>query len=181
MRFNATAIPGVLLIEAEEVHDERGLFARVYDADRFADEDLPLPIGTTYVSHNRSAGTVRGLHYQIEPATETKLIRCIAGTVYAVAVDMREGSVTRWKHIAVELSASGRDALYVPAMCAAGYQALEDGAEIENSVTGRYSPELERGVRYDDPSVGIRWPRPVTVTSAKDRGWPDIGATDDHR
>ena len=111
------------------------------------------------------------MHYQVTPACETKLVRCISGAIYDVIVDMRPDSSTYLQHIGVELSAQNRRALYVPEMFAHGYQALTDGAEVVYQVGEFYTPGYERGLRYDDPVLGIDWPIPVSEISAKDAAW----------
>ena len=176
VRFIDSEISGIRMVEIEKLRDERGYLARTYDADAFATEGIHAPVVLTYISSNRRAGTIRGLHYQVAPATETKLIRCTVGAIFAVAVDMRPASPTRLRHVGVELTAATGSALVVPELCAAGYQALVDGAEILNTVTGRHSPAHERGIRFDDPAIGIGWPQPVTVVSPKDQAWPLVGA-----
>lgn len=123
------------------------------------------------LSYNHRAGTLRGMHYQLPPAAETKLVRCTQGAILDVIVDLREGSPTYLQHIAVELTAENRRALYVPEMFAHGYQALTDGAEVVYQVGEAYTPGYERGLRHDDPQLGIQWPMPVTVISAKDQAW----------
>jgi len=169
--FNETPIPGAYLIELEELRDERGWFARSFDIDEFERRGLEAAVVQSNVSYNESAGTVRGMHYQVAPATEAKLIRCIRGAIYDAVVDMRPESPSYGSHIGVELTAENRRALYVPEMCAVGYQTLTDGAEVLYQLSGFYAPECERGVRYDDPAFGISWPLPVTVLSQKDASW----------
>ncbi|MDQ4129961.1 MAG: dTDP-4-dehydrorhamnose 3,5-epimerase family protein, partial [Actinomycetota bacterium] len=117
-----------------------------------------------------------GMHYQVAPATETKLVRCTQGAIYDVIVDMRSDSPTYLRHLGVELSAANRTALYVPAMFAHGFQTLADNTEVEYQVSGFYAPEHARGVLYDDPALGIDWPLPVRVISEKDRAWAPLAA-----
>jgi dTDP-4-dehydrorhamnose 3,5-epimerase len=124
------------------------------------------------VSFNHRAGTVRGMHWQQPPHAEPKLVRCTRGAVLDVVVDMREHSPTRLQHVAVQLSEHNRRALYVPPYFAHGYQTLVDGSEVVYQVGGEYVPGAERGLRHDDPALGIDWPLPVSVISAKDRAWP---------
>jgi dTDP-4-dehydrorhamnose 3,5-epimerase len=112
------------------------------------------------------------MHYQLAWAPETKLVRCTRGAIVDIVVDMREDSPTYLQHIEVELSADNRRALYVPAMFAHGYQTLVDGTEVTYQVSGAYTPEAERGRRYDDPVLGLDWPMPISVISAKDASWP---------
>jgi dTDP-4-dehydrorhamnose 3,5-epimerase len=125
------------------------------------------------LSFNRLAGTLRGMHYQRAPHAEAKLVRCTAGAIYDVIVDLRPESSTFMKWAAAELSAENRRLLYVPEGCAHGYQALTDGAEVFYQVSAFYHPPSEGGLRWDDPAFGIRWPLPVVAISAKDASYPD--------
>jgi dTDP-4-dehydrorhamnose 3,5-epimerase len=121
------------------------------------------------------------MHYQAEPAPEAKLVRCVAGAIVDVIVDTRPGSPTYLRHIAVELSASNRRALFVPELCATGYQTLADNTEVAYQVSEFYTPEAERGLRHDDPVLGIRWPLPVSAISDKDTSWPLIDSLEARR
>jgi dTDP-4-dehydrorhamnose 3,5-epimerase len=121
---------------------------------------------------SRVKGTVRGLHYQTHPAPEAKLMRCTSGAVFDVVVDLRPGSPTHGCWHGVELSAENACMLYVPEQCAHGYQTLRDDAEIHYLTSACYTPDAVRGVRYDDPAIGIRWPLPATAVSVQDRSWP---------
>lgn len=172
MRFTETGVAGVFIIDVEAREDSRGLFARTFCAREFAAHGLETAVAQCYTSANHRRGTVRGLHYQVAPATETKVVRCTRGAVYDVVVDVRPDSPTYGAHVGVELSAESRRAVYVPALCAHGYQALTDGAEIVSQVGGFYAPECERGIRYDDPAFGVTWPLPVGPISDKDAAWP---------
>jgi dTDP-4-dehydrorhamnose 3,5-epimerase len=122
-------------------------------------------------SWNARKGTVRGLHYQLAPSTEVKLVRCTAGALLDVIVDLRPDSRTYLKHIAVSLTSSNRFALYIPGMFAHGFQALEDGTEVFYQMSECYAPKLARGIRYNDPKLGINWPLPVTSISDQDLSW----------
>lgn len=179
MRFIDTAIAGLWIIELEPHGDERGFFARTFDIDEFAEHGLAAGFVQNNLSYNRQRGTLRGFHYQDERAPEAKLIRCVRGAVQQVAVDLRPGSNTYLRHVAVELSAKNRRALYIPELCAAGMQTLEDDSELSYQVTGFYTPAAERGLHHADPVVGVSWPLPVAVISDKDRSWPmlDPGTT----
>lgn len=123
------------------------------------------------ISHNFLRGTLRGMHYA-EPQTETKLVRCVRGAVHDVIVDLRQGSPTCGRHVAVELSAETGRALYVPELFAHGFQTLADDTEVIYQIGQYYSPGSQRGLRFDDPALGIEWPLPVTAISDKDRAWP---------
>jgi dTDP-4-dehydrorhamnose 3,5-epimerase len=172
MRFIETALPGAYVVELEERRDDRGFFARTFCVREFSELGLSTRISQCNLSFNHRRGTVRGLHYQVEPAAEAKLVRCIAGAVHQILVDMRPGSPTYLRHIAVELSAANRRAVYVPELFAAGLQTLEDDTELMYQVSEFHSPEAERGLRFDDPAIGIAWPLPVAVISPKDAAWP---------
>ncbi len=172
MIFTSTKLPGAFIIDLEEKSDARGFFARTFCADEFTAHGLKPTVAQCNLSFNHKKGTLRGMHYQILPAAETKLIRCTQGAIYDVIVDMRPESPTYLSHIGVELSAENRRALYVPEMFAHGYQALTDGAEVVYQVGEFYTPGYERGLRYDDPILGISWPLNATEMSDKDRNWP---------
>lgn len=172
MRFTKTAIPDATIIDLEPHADERGFFARSFCAREFAEHGLRTDIVQGNVSFNARRGTVRGFHYQVAPATESKLIRCVRGAVHAVVVDVRPASPTYLDHIAVVLSADDHRSLYIPDMCAAGIQTLADDTELLYQVTGFYTPEAERGLHHADPRLGVVWPLPITTVSAKDAAWP---------
>lgn len=173
MIFRATELDGAFVIEPEPRTDDRGFFARIYCVDEFAAHGLNTRLVQANLSYNRRAGTVRGMHYQLAPKAETKLVRCTSGAIYDVIVDLRPESATYLRWIGVELSAANRAMLYVPEGFAHGFQTLTDDAEVAYQVTEFYSPEHERGVRWDDPAIGIRWPAAVAVISDKDRNHPD--------
>ncbi len=176
MKFEETELPGAYVIELEPVRDERGFFARAWCAREFEAAGLTTVHAQTNFSYNGRAGTLRGLHYQLAPHQEVKLVRCIRGSIYDVIVDLREGSPGYRKWIGVELSACNRRMLYVPAGFAHGFVTLEDDTEVLYQVNEFYTPGAERGLRYDDPAIGIRWPRAVSIISEKDAGWPAFSA-----
>lgn len=179
MKFTATDIEGVAIIDLELRSDDRGFFARSFCQDEFTDHGLLPMVAQCNISHNHRAGTLRGMHYQLEPATEAKLVRCISGAIIDQIVDLRPESPTYLQHVSVELSASNRRSLYVPPMFGHGYQTLVDDAEVLYQVSERYTPGQERGLRYNDPTLGLRWPLDVTAISEKDNSWPlleDVGA-----
>lgn len=173
MRFVETELPGAWLVEPEPHEDERGLFARTHDEDLFAARGLVARFRQSSVSFNTRRGTVRGMHYAAAPHAETKLVRCTAGAVHDVLIDLRPGSPTYRRSMAIELSAETRRALYIPVGLAHGFQALRDGTEILYMIDTRYVPEAARGVRPNDPAFDIRWPEPVTVISRRDLAFPD--------
>ena len=172
MIFTETPLKGAFIIDVALREDERGFFARRFCQRAFAAPGLQVDVAQGNLSFNHQAGTLRGMHYQLAPAAETKLVRCTRGAILDVIVDLRPESPTYLQHVAVELSADNRRALYVPELFAHGYQALTDGAEVTYQVGEFYTPGYERGLRHDDPVLGIRWPLPVTVISGKDAAWP---------
>jgi dTDP-4-dehydrorhamnose 3,5-epimerase len=172
MKFTPAGIDGVWIVDLEPIEDERGFFARTFCADEFTSHGLDPTVAQCNVSLTRTAGTVRGLHYQVEPAAETKLVRCVRGAIFDVAVDVRPESPTRHRHVAVELSAVNRRALYIPVGFAHGFQTLVDDTEVEYQMGAPYTPGTDRGVRYDDPVLAIAWPLPVGNVSDRDRAWP---------
>ena len=172
MLFKETHLKGAFVIDLERREDSRGFFARMFCANEFEQHGLKPTIVQGNLSFNHKAGTMRGMHMQLPPAPETKLVRCTRGRIYDVIVDLRPGSPTYLQHFGIELSEENRTALYVPEMFAHGYQALTDGAEVTYLVGEFYTPGTEKGYRYNDPAFGIQWPAPVTVISDKDANWP---------
>lgn len=172
MIITKTNIPDVHILEIEERSDQRGFFARTFCRDEFLEAGLEPAVEQCNLSYNHVAGTLRGMHFQVAPHPEVKLVRCTRGAIVDVVVDMRPESPTYRRHVAVELTAENRRALYVPAYFAHGYQTLVDGTEVVYQVGGAYVPEAERGLRYDDPDLGIDWPVPVAMVSEKDSSWP---------
>lgn len=177
MIFTPTGLAGAVVVELETRQDERGWFARSFCRTEFAAAGLEPLVEQCNVSFNHRAGTVRGMHFQVAPATEAKLVRCTSGAILDQVVDVREGSSTYLQSFAVELTAANRKALYVPPMFAHGYQALTDGAEVTYQVSEAYTPGTERGLRHDDPALGLAWPLPVSVISEKDASWPLLPGT----
>lgn len=171
MRIEATSLPGVALVLLDLRQDSRGFFARTFSRDEFMAARLEPAVEQCNMAFNHRAGTVRGMHYQDEPVAEAKLVRCTRGAIVDVAVDMRPGSPTRLRHVMVELTQDNRQALYIPPMFAHGYQTLVDESEVAYQVSAPYTPQAERGVRFDDPALGIRWPVEVTAVSEKDAVW----------
>jgi dTDP-4-dehydrorhamnose 3,5-epimerase len=172
MKIITTPIEGVAIIDLELKSDDRGFFARAFDRQQFVDAGLNPAAEQCNISFNHKAGTLRGMHYQLGWAPETKLVRCTRGAIVDIIVDMREDSPTYLQHVEVELTADNRRALYVPAMFAHGYQTLVDATEVTYQVSGVYTPAAERGQRYDDPALGLDWPLPVSMISDKDASWP---------
>lgn len=176
MIFTPAPLPGVVVVDPEPRPDERGLFARTFCADEFRQAGLQADFPQCSTSYNAKAGTLRGLHYQAAPHEEIKLVRVTRGAVFDVAVDLRPQSRTFRQWFGVELSADNRRALYIPQGFAHGFQTLTDHAEVFYSITPPYAPGFARGVRWDDPAFGIRWPATAARTlSDRDRGYPDFG------
>jgi dTDP-4-dehydrorhamnose 3,5-epimerase len=174
MNWIKTALAGVWVLELDPKQDDRGLFARAWCRDEAAGRGLTPEWVQMNVSVSRRAGTLRGLHWQAPPWEEAKLVRCVRGAIWDVAVDLRPGSPTRLRWHGEELSADNRRALYVPEGCAHGLLTLTGDAEVHYLVSRRYTPEAERGARWDDPLLAIAWPRPVAVISEKDSRWPPL-------
>ena len=174
MKFTETKLKGAYVVEIEPFEDERGFFSRAYCADEFQALGIDFTPVQANLSGTQKKGTIRGLHYQVAPASEPKLFRAIRGSVYDVIIDMRPESPTYLDYFGVELSAENHKAIYVPDMFAHGYQAMEDDVEVFYMVGERYTPGHERGFRYDDPAVGIQWPVEVTVVSEKDLAWAPL-------
>jgi dTDP-4-dehydrorhamnose 3,5-epimerase len=172
MKLSPTGVHGCVLVELEPHVDNRGFFARTFDAKLFAEAGLEPGIAQANLSFNHKAGTVRGLHRQVPPHAEAKLVRCIRGAIVDVAVDLREDSETFGQHVMVQLSAANRLALYVPPYVFHGFQTLVDDTEVAYQVSGPYTPGAEEALRYDDAQLGLQWPRPVTVVSEKDAAAP---------
>lgn len=178
MIITSAAVEGPAIIDLELRSDDRGFFARTFDVAEFAAAGLQTVVEQCNLSGNYRAGTLRGMHFQIAPHPEAKLVRCIRGAILDVIVDMRPGSPTRLQHVAVELTADNKKAFYVPPYFAHAYQTLSDDTEVLYQVSGSYEPSAERGLRYDDPQLGIEWPLPVSVISTKDASWPLIADRD---
>lgn len=171
MIFIATRLYGTFIVEPERAEDERGFFARTWDCDEFETQGLKHRLVQCSISFNGKRGTVRGMHYQVAPYEEARLVRCTLGAVYDVAIDLRPTSATFKQWIAVELTAENRRALYVPEGLAHGFQTLAHDTEVFYQVSEFYHPEYARGVRWDDTTFGIEWPLRPSVISSKDRSF----------
>lgn len=175
MIFNPTPIQGAYLIEVEKIEDERGFFGRAFCANVFRDKGIPFAVAQVNVGCSRKKGTLRGLHYQLPPHEEAKLVRCIRGAVFDVIIDLRKdsGSFGRW--FGTELTADTPRLFHVPKGTAHGYLSLADDSEILYMVSQFYTPGAERGIRWDDPAFDIQWPMTDNLmVSDKDRMWPDF-------
>jgi len=174
MIFVETKLAGAYVLELEKHEDERGFFARSW-CEREAEAKALVPkFVQCNVSFNKVKGTLRGLHYQMPPFAETKLVRCTRGALYDVIVDLRVESATYLQWIAVELTADNHKMLYIPKRFAHGFQTLEDQTEVFYQMSDYYVLEAARGIRWDDPRLAVRWPLGVTTISAKDRGYQDF-------
>lgn len=171
MKFTPTSIEGAFIVDITKIEDDRGFFARIFCSKTFEDQNLNGDVVQANLSFNATQGTVRGMHYQIEPALETKFVRCVSGSVADVIVDLRPESSTYLQHQIVELSSENKRALFIPAMVAHGFQTLSDNSELLYMVSGAYSPDNERGLRANDPALGISWPLPISHQSLKDENW----------
>ena len=176
MRFELTPIAGAWVIDPTPHQDSRGRFMRAWCAREFAEQGINFSPVQANMGFSLSKGTLRGMHYQVEPALEAKLVRCTRGSMFDVVLDVRHGSPTYKKWFAVELSAENGRMLYLPEGCAHGYQTLEDNTEMHYMASAVYAPSAARGARFDDPAFQIQWPLPVTAISEQDRNWPFVHA-----
>jgi dTDP-4-dehydrorhamnose 3,5-epimerase len=174
MIFHETRIKGAFRIEAEKRRDDRGFFARAFCHREFETQGIDFKPVQSNIGASRLRGTLRGLHYQVRPYEEKKLVRCTAGAIFDVIVDLRAGSPSCMKWFGVELTAQNHVMLYVPEGCAHGYMTLTDQAEVFYLVSEFYSPGAERGIRWNDPTFSIDWPVvEELVISEKDQNWSD--------
>jgi len=172
LRFIETTIPGAKVIDPTFHQDARGRFFRAWCAKEFAENGIDFAPVQANMGSSLRRGTIRGVHLQDEPAPEAKLVRCTKGAIFDVVLDLRPTSATYGKWYGAELSAENARMLYVPTHCAHGYQTLEEDTEMHYMTSAFYAPEAVRGVRFDDPAFGIRWPLEATVVSDQDRNWP---------
>jgi dTDP-4-dehydrorhamnose 3,5-epimerase len=174
MIFTKTALAGATIIDIERREDARGYFGRIYCEREFREHGLSTQVRQTNMSLTRRAGTLRGMHYQLAPHAEDKLVRCVRGAIWDAIVDLRPDSATYCQWIGVELSEANDRMLLVPKGFAHGFVTLTDDAAVTYQVSEFYTPASERGARHDDPAFGIAWPVPVLDMSEKDRHWPDF-------
>ena len=174
MKFDETPLKGAYLISLEKLEDERGFFARTFCNLEFSENGLISQFVQVNNSFTKSKGTVRGMHYQLKPSAEVKLVRCINGALYDVIIDLRPDSATFGKWFGSELSVENRQMMYVPKGFAHGFVTLQDSTETFYFASDFYSAELERGIRYDDPCFQIDWPIKVSESSEKDKNFPDF-------
>ena len=174
MRFSHLPLAGAVVVEVEPHGDDRGLFARTFCEVEFAAAGLPVSWPQMNLSFNNLSGTVRGMHYQLAPHGEPKLIRCTSGKIHDVIVDLRPGSATYLQHAAIELSAENRTALFVPADFAHGFQTLADASEVLYLMGTSYVAEAQSGARWDDPAFSFTWPLPISSIAERDATYPDL-------
>ncbi len=165
-------LKGAFIIEMERLEDERGFFARAWCQKEVCAHTLSPHFVQANVSFSKKRGTLRGMHYQVAPYEEAKVVRCTRGSIYDVIIDLRPESATYKQWVAVELTAANRKMIYVPEGFAHGFQTMEDDTEIFYQVSAFHAPEAGRGVRWDDPTFAIDWPTDVVVISEKDKRWP---------
>jgi dTDP-4-dehydrorhamnose 3,5-epimerase len=171
MIFKPSPLKNVMVVIPEFRTDERGGFARIFCEKEFAERGMNHHLSQGNIAYNHKKGTLRGMHYQLPPMGESKLVQCTRGSVFDVVIDLRKDSPTYLQHFSIELNADNRIALYVPEMFAHGYLTLTDDVEMTYLVSTPYSPEHERGVRYNDPAFNIQWPMSVEMISGKDNNW----------
>ncbi len=176
MIFTPTQLDGLWLVEMERRVDERGYFARAWCAREFAEHDLEARLAQVSLSFNPRRGTLRGMHYQRPPHAEAKLVRCVRGAIWDVAIDLRVRSPTRGRWQGFELSAENGRALYIAEGFAHGFQTLAADTEVLYLISAFHAPDAAAGVRYDDPAFAIPWPLPVSCISPRDAAWPDYCA-----
>jgi len=172
--FTPTFIEGVVIVEPEKRVDDRGYFARTWCAREFAAHGIQVSFVQSNTSFNRYRGTLRGMHYDVSPFEEVKLVRCTRGALFDVAIDLRLQSRTYKQHVAVVLTADAANMLYIPEGCAHGFLTLADDTEVCYLMAPFYVPRPTRGVRWNDPAFAIEWPAPVAVISERDAGYPDF-------
>ena len=174
MIFTATELPGAYTIEPERHEDKRGFFARTWCTREFQVQGLNPQLAQCSISYNARRGTLRGMHYQVPPSQEAKLIRCTRGAIYDVIVDLRSASKTLTHYLGIELTADNHTMLYVPEGCAHGFMTLEDHTEVFYQMSQVFSPDHARGVRWNDPAFGIEWPNLEPIMLERDRTYPDF-------
>ncbi len=176
MKFTPSPLAGIHTVDLDRIEDERGFFARSVCTREFALHGLEAPMSQCSVSFNARRGTLRGLHFQAAPHDEEKLVRCTAGAIFDVAVDLRSGSATRLQWFGTELSAGNHRALYIPKGFAHGFVTLADATEVLYMISVPHAPGFGRGVRWNDPAFAIHWPLEPVVISARDAGYPSFDA-----
>lgn len=176
MRFEAIALDGAWLIYLEPIQDDRGFFARTFCVNEFRAHGLETEFSQHSISCSLSKGAVRGMHFQREPHSEVKLVRCLSGSIWDVIIDVRSGSPTYRSWRGFELSEANGAQLYIPKGFAHGFQTLTDNASVNYLTSEFHAPNAAAGIRYDDPTFGINWPLPVSIIADKDLRWPAFEA-----
>ncbi len=178
MKFIELPLKGAYIVEPELLEDERGFFSRTFCVSEFITHGLNPCTVQCSISFNRRKGTLRGMHYQVAPYEEVKLVRCTMGAAYDVILDLRKASPTFLKWVSVELSAENRRMVYIPEQFAHGFQTLQDESEIFYQISQFYEPKCSRGYRWDDEAFGIEWPLADRIISEKDRSYGDFKESD---
>jgi dTDP-4-dehydrorhamnose 3,5-epimerase len=179
MKFLETGLEGAFIIDPDLIGDERGFFARSFCRREFESRGLSPNVAQCNISFNRRRGTLRGMHYQVAPHEEARLVRCTRGSVYDVIVDLRPNSPTLLRWINVELSSENHRMLYIPGGFAHGFQSLHDKSEVFYQMSESYVPQSQRGLRWDDPALNIAWPIADPIVSARDLGHPYLSRSSD--
>ncbi|MGH9368239.1 MAG: dTDP-4-dehydrorhamnose 3,5-epimerase [Thermoanaerobaculia bacterium] len=174
MKFEPAPLPGAFVITPERIYDERGFFARTWCRGDFGARGLDPEVAQCNISMSRRRGTLRGMHYQRPPHAEAKLVRCTAGALYDVIIDLRPSSSTFRRHFGIRLDPSEDRMLYVPEGFAHGFLTLEDDTAVFYQMSQRYEPSAAAGVRWNDPAFGIAWPFEPAVMAERDRTYPDF-------
>jgi dTDP-4-dehydrorhamnose 3,5-epimerase len=178
--FVATPLPGTYLIELDRREDERGFFARTWCRREFAEMGLNTDLAQCNVSYNKHRGTLRGMHWQTAPHGEAKLVRCTRGAIWDAVIDLRPDSPTYMQHFATELTAASARAIYIPEGMAHGFVTLDDDCEVSYQMSEFYEPAAARGVRWDDPAFGIKWPLSNPILHPRDASYPDFRNGNSH-
>ena len=176
MIFTESPLRGAFLVDMSPLADERGFFARAYCAEEFAAQGLGFEMRQCSVSFNSSKATLRGLHFQAAPHQEHKLVRCTAGAIFDVVVDIRPGSPSYCRWFGAQLTAENRRSLYIPPGFAHGFVTLRDATEVYYMISAAHAPEYSRGYRWNDPAFGIEWPLAPSVISGRDADYPLLDA-----
>jgi dTDP-4-dehydrorhamnose 3,5-epimerase len=181
VRIVPTPLAGLFVIEPQRIDDARGFFTRTWCRRDFESHGLNTDLAQCSIAHNHAKGTLRGMHFQAEPHAEVKLVRVTFGSLFDVAIDLRQHSPTFCKWFGVELSADNLKALYIPKGFAHGYITLTDNTQVAYQMSEFYAPDAGRGVRYNDPAFGIDWPGEVRIINDRDANYADFATTSDAR
>jgi dTDP-4-dehydrorhamnose 3,5-epimerase len=176
MKIHSTAIEGLRVIETDSYGDERGHFERIFCAQALRQAGIEFRVRQSSLSYNKQAGTLRGMHWQRAPRSETKLVYCVRGAVYDVVIDLRPDSASYLKWVGTELNQDNGSALYIPAGCAHGFISLQPETELLYMMDEVFAPECATGLRWNDNAFGIQWPRQPVIIAQKDCDWPDYVA-----